>query len=151
MRRRALLFGLCSFLTAVGAQSTAAAKSGSTGDAVSADSHVVRPNETLSAIAAKYGISLERLLEHNPDVDPDRIRPGQKIAIGEEHRVVHYMVREGDTLGALARRFDVKLEDILRTHPGLRPDRLRIGQTLRIRTGLPASYSRSIGKPSERE
>lgn len=111
--------------------------------------HTVRADETLSAIAARYGVSLERLLEQNPELDPDRIRPGQTIRLGEEHRVVHYTVKPGDTLGAVARRFDVSVDELVRSHPGLRPERLRAGQTLRVRTGIPASVSRSVGKPHQ--
>lgn len=152
MHRRAHFGATCVLVASLAPHPTALAELSRAAPAPSAstpgDTHTVRPNETLSAIAARYGMSLDRLLEHNPDVDPDQIQPGQEITLGEEHRVVRYTVRSGDTLGALAQRFGVAIDDIVRSHPGLRPDALRVGQTLHIRAALPASYSRSIGRPS---
>ncbi|WP_052772876.1 TIGR02594 family protein [Luteimonas sp. FCS-9] len=45
---------------------------------------VVRPGDTLSAIAQRHGVSLEALLAANPQVrDPDRIAGGQALSIPE--------------------------------------------------------------------
>lgn len=40
---------------------------------------IVDPNDTLSGIAQQYGVSLQYLLDHNPDIEPDFIVPGQRI------------------------------------------------------------------------
>lgn len=45
--------------------------------------HEVRSGETLSAIAAAYGVSMKTILEHNDIKDPDRLRVGQKLFIPE--------------------------------------------------------------------
>ena len=45
--------------------------------------HRVVAGETLSAIANHYGVTLEQILAaQNPELDPDRIRIGQTLAIG---------------------------------------------------------------------
>ena len=41
--------------------------------------HVVQPGESLSAIAAKHGVSMQDLVELNTLADPNRIRVGQEI------------------------------------------------------------------------
>jgi lipoprotein-anchoring transpeptidase ErfK/SrfK len=43
--------------------------------------HTVQTGEYLSSIARKYHITASRISEFNPDLDPNRIFPGQKIKI----------------------------------------------------------------------
>lgn len=45
--------------------------------------HTVRSGETLTTIAARYGISVQALKERNQIADADTIREGQKLAIPE--------------------------------------------------------------------
>jgi murein DD-endopeptidase MepM/ murein hydrolase activator NlpD len=41
----------------------------------------VRPGDTMAAIAARRGLRLGAIVAANPGIDPDRIQPGQTIAI----------------------------------------------------------------------
>ena len=41
----------------------------------------VQPGDTPTAIAERSGISTERLLELNPSVDPDSLKPGQTLKL----------------------------------------------------------------------
>lgn len=43
--------------------------------------YVVRPGDTLSAIAARTGVALERLQELNPTIDPNSLHAGQKLKL----------------------------------------------------------------------
>lgn len=43
--------------------------------------HSVAQGDTLSSIAARYGVSLSQVMSANPDVDPRRMRIGQQIII----------------------------------------------------------------------
>ncbi len=44
--------------------------------------YTVRPGDTLSQIAARFGVTVAQILEVNPEItDPDRIQVGQKIVI----------------------------------------------------------------------
>ena len=45
--------------------------------------HAVRSGETLTTIAARYGISVQALMEKNQITDANSIREGQKLAIPE--------------------------------------------------------------------
>jgi LysM repeat protein len=45
--------------------------------------HTVRPGETLTAIATRYGISVKTLMEANRITDADSIREGQKLTVPE--------------------------------------------------------------------
>lgn len=44
-------------------------------------SYTVKSGDVLSAIAEKTGVPLDRILELNPDLDPQTLRTGQKIKL----------------------------------------------------------------------
>ena len=44
-------------------------------------SYTVRPGDVLSVIAERNDVSVERILELNPDVDPQSLRAGQRLRI----------------------------------------------------------------------
>jgi LysM repeat protein len=46
-------------------------------------SYTIKANDTLSAIAEKTGITVERLQELNPELDPQGLVAGQKIKLRE--------------------------------------------------------------------
>jgi LysM repeat protein len=43
--------------------------------------HMIKPNETLAAIARAHRVSLESLMAANPSLQPKRLQPGQTIKI----------------------------------------------------------------------
>ena len=133
-------------------------------------SYTVQPGDCLSRILEREcGTvrALDRVLALNPSLDPDRIRLGQELrlpiasqssssparaAIARiQDPVVRDVVRvrEGDTLYALLKRERggaVSLEEVLRSNPGLDPNRLQIGQELL----LPRRSSDRVALPTGR-
>jgi GH24 family phage-related lysozyme (muramidase) len=60
----------------------ATGRSGLSGASGSSSGHEVRDGDTLSAIAERYGVSLDALLAANPQItDPDLIFAGQRISL----------------------------------------------------------------------
>ena len=45
--------------------------------------YTIRANDTLSGIAARWGLTVEKLQELNPDLDPQGLVAGQKIKLRE--------------------------------------------------------------------
>src|SRR3954451_8199028 len=45
--------------------------------------YTIKANDTLSGIAARWGITVEKLEELNPDLDPQGLVAGQKIKLRE--------------------------------------------------------------------
>ena len=45
--------------------------------------YTIKANDTLSGIAARYGMTVERLQELNPELDPQGLVAGQKIKLRE--------------------------------------------------------------------
>ncbi|MFN3333182.1 MAG: LysM peptidoglycan-binding domain-containing protein, partial [Caldilinea sp.] len=73
--------------------------------------HIVRHGETLSGIAARYGTTVQAIMQANNIWNPNRIYAGQRLCIpgggpqpgpGCACRTWHY-VRHGETLSSIAR------------------------------------------------
>lgn len=109
--------------------------------------HVVAAGDTVSAIAASYGVSVADLQSWNRGLNPDRISVGQNIQIrsGRPVRELSYTVVQGDILGRIAERNDVTVSELLSWNRGLDANRIRIGQTIRIFQEGPESVSESHG------
>jgi len=44
--------------------------------------YVIQSGDTLGAIAAKYNTTVDQLLTLNPSLDPNALRPGDRIRVG---------------------------------------------------------------------
>ncbi|MGB0409491.1 MAG: LysM peptidoglycan-binding domain-containing protein [Opitutales bacterium] len=102
--------------------------------------YVVRKGDTLGRIAERFGVSIHSLRQAN-SISGDLIQVGQPLKIPGEsgpqsalQTATHYIVRAGDTLGAIAMRYGLTVNQ-LKSHNGLRSDLIRIGQKLRIPAG----------------
>lgn len=97
--------------------------------------HVVQEGENLTVIARQYDVSVQDLLLVNGLDEDDIIQPGQRLTIpGETGDAVAaaYTVQVGDTLQALALRFNTTPEAIAGPNHLVSPDSLYAGQTLSI-------------------
>jgi LysM repeat protein len=98
-----------------------------------ARTHVVQRGETLTAIAAKYGLDLATLARANKLRDQHALRRGQKLQIPVSTTVfVEHRVARGDALATIASRYRCSVAD-LRAHNALvDPDHIVIGQVLKV-------------------
>jgi LysM repeat protein/N-acetylmuramoyl-L-alanine amidase len=109
-------------------------------------SYVVRSGDTLSEIAGQFGVPLPTL-RHVNRIYNDRIYPGQTIKLArpsenadEVEEAFEYVVKKGDNLSTIARRFDVGL-GLLRQLNRLKEDRIYPGQRLQLR---PSSLDEAV-------
>ncbi|MBT9539430.1 MAG: LysM peptidoglycan-binding domain-containing protein [Thiobacillus sp.] len=114
--------------------------------------HLVQRGETLYGVARRYGLSAAQLIEANPGLD-SRLQAGQRIQLPattttaremrqDKHaslsqhakkpaKSTRYTVKRGDTLHAIAERFDVSLSEIKAWNPDLKNgNKVRAGQTV---------------------
>ena len=67
--------------SASGKSASSSSKSRGAGRKKRRKTYTVKPGDTPSAIAGRAGIPLSRLLELNPDLDPQSLAPGQKLRL----------------------------------------------------------------------
>ncbi|BCX02742.1 MAG: hypothetical protein KatS3mg053_0680 [Candidatus Roseilinea sp.] len=113
--------------------------------------YVVQPGDTLLGIALAFGVSMASIQALNNLEDPSLIRAGQLLKIpaqrsqpGESALWILYVVRPGDTLSAIAARFQLKIADLTRVNQISEDALIRVGQTLVI----PASGVVQAANPS---
>ena len=117
--------------------------------------HVVRKNETLSAIAQKYGVSANAIQAYNGISDPNLLFVGKKLKIPSGSTPeIPYLVRKGDSLSSIASRFGVS-QSALSSRNGISsPNLIKIGQkiiipvkgsTVKAPSLLPSSLLRTLG------
>ncbi|MFC3883586.1 LysM peptidoglycan-binding domain-containing protein [Bacillus songklensis] len=95
--------------------------------------HVVQAGESLWGISRRYGTSIENIVRINGLESAGLIVPGLALYIPDQGLPVrYYQVRPGDTLWGLAQRFNTSLQSILTANPGMDPNRLYVGQRIRI-------------------
>ena len=98
---------------------------------VAITTYVVKSGDTLSGIAAKFGISVNTIRWAN-----DLTEKTSKIAIGDELVIlpvsgIEYTVKKGDTLSGIASKYDVDQEDILK-YNDIEKDAIKVGMDLII-------------------
>ena len=104
--------------------------------------HTVASGESLSVIAQKYGVSVDDLVAWNAIENPDLITVGQVLKVSAPaparpdgdasiNPVIH-VVAAGETLGGIAKRYRVPLDDLASWNDLNDPDRITVGQELRI-------------------
>ncbi|HOQ23421.1 MAG TPA: SafA/ExsA family spore coat assembly protein [Bacillota bacterium] len=102
--------------------------------------YTVQPGDTMFLIAQRFGISLQRLIEANPQVaNPNLIYPGQQLCVPVAAACppgsTTYTVVQGDTMFEIARRFGVTLDALLAANPQITdPNRIFPGQLVCIPT-----------------
>ena len=95
--------------------------------------HTVQKNETLSAIAKKYGVSARSIQAVNGISNPNLLFVGKKLKIPSgSTSEIPYTVKKGDSLGSIASRFGVKLSEICSRNGISSPNLIKVGQKIII-------------------
>jgi len=128
---------------------------GGGGAAAGTGGHVVRPGETLSAIAARHGVSVSALAgangirDHHMVVAGRRLRIPGGVAAGSGGGAVvssggGHVVRPGETLDAIAARYGTTAAALAAANGVGDPNRIRAGQRIRV-LGAPATGGAGAG------
>ena len=102
----------------------------------------VKPDDTLSQIAEMFGVSEKTILWANEIKDPDLIQPGDELTILPITGVQH-VVKDGDTIGSIAKKYEGDVEDILTYNRLASADEISVGDTVIIPGGAVAAPKRS--------
>ena len=110
--------------------------------------YTVQGGDTLSALAHRLDTTVSRLVEANDIADPDLIRVGQTLTIpgspsgtqggsGTAADATTHVVRPGESLGSIADRFGLSVEDLARANGITDPSLVMAGSLLRIASEAP--------------
>ncbi|MGI6538793.1 MAG: LysM peptidoglycan-binding domain-containing protein [Caldicoprobacterales bacterium] len=99
--------------------------------------YIIRAGDTFFSLAIRFNTTVEAIMAANPGVDPTRLQIGQQICIPRIGVPAcpggqYYTIRNGDTLFAIANRFNVTVAAIIAANPGIDPMSLRVGQIICI-------------------
>lgn len=108
--------------------------------AAGSSTYQLRFGDTLGSVARRFGVSVSALASANGISNPDRVQAGHVLRIpgpgaapaASAVTAATHVVRQGETLGAIASRHRTTVAALARTNGLADPDRLRVGQTLRI-------------------
>jgi spore germination protein len=94
--------------------------------------YVVRPGDTLWAIARSQGVPLDTVIAANALPDPNQLVVGQALIIPSGVTQRTYTVQPGDTLYAIARRFGTTVSALVSANRLTNPNLIYPGQVLVI-------------------
>jgi len=152
--KRGKLVRAQTILVPVRGRGVAAAQSDAAATTASASRHQVERGDTLFGVARRYSLSVAQLTQANPGLDGG-LKAGQTLRLplneqaarqpeavrhvafnplpGKPAGPVHYTVKRGDSLHAIAQRFDVSLADLKTWNPVFGNDSvIRAGQQIVI-------------------
>jgi len=128
--------------------------------------YTVAAGDTFFSIGKKFGVGYMAIEAANPNVDPKKLKPGQKIlvpaptgnatagavsaaatAVAEGNGNI-YVVKSGDTLTKIAAQFGVTVK-ALRSANDLTTDRIKVGQKLKIPVKATTPVPTAPAAPSE--
>ncbi len=102
--------------------------------AVSARTYKVKPGESLLGIALKHDTTLSKLMKANNIKNAESIRIGQVLKIPGSSSVAAktHVVKSGDTLWAIARKYDLSTKELLALNKRSENKDLRPGERLLV-------------------
>lgn len=98
--------------------------------------YAVRAGDNLSAIAAQFGTTWQKIAQDNGLDNPNLIFPGQRLKIytnGGGSSEEHYTVQPGDNLSSIAARYGTSVDQLVAWNNIANPNLIYPGQNLRVR------------------
>lgn len=102
-------------------------------------SYTVRKGDSYGSIARRVGLKVEDLERFNPYVNPATIRPGQRLKLRatppkvKKRGPIFHKVREGDSFGSIAFRWDTSVPRLKRLNPRFEDTPMKPGDNVRLR------------------
>lgn len=110
----------------------------------------IQPGDTFGAIALRFGVKLNRLIEMNTHLHPRKLQVGAKILLpklpnnlktalensapvnGHSPLPKLHVVQEGDNFSFIAQKYNISTMELVQSNSEINPKRLRIGMQIRL-------------------
>ena len=116
-------------------KSSTTAKSTTTKSSTTTQYHTVVEGDTFGSLAKKYHTTSDAIQKLNPDVEPTKMRIGQKIRVKgtPASSAKYHVIESGDTFGHLAVKYNTTSKRIQELNPDVDPVKIKIGQKIRVK------------------
>jgi LysM repeat protein len=97
--------------------------------------YVVQPGDTLTAVAARYNVTIDALATANNLTVTTRLQVGQQLVIpmtAPPPSVATYVVQRGDNLAAIAQRYNTTVQVLVSLNGIANSNRIVVGQRLNV-------------------
>lgn len=91
----------------------------------------VRRGDSFWYFSNVFNVSLQLIIDSNPDLNPNALMAGQRVKI-PGYAAVDYRIRAGDTLWSIARNRNLQVDALLLANRNINPNGLYIGQMIKI-------------------
>lgn len=106
---------------------------------IGTSTYEIKSGDTLASIAEKFNSTVQAIISANPDIIPERLYVGQMICVTQAKPIETicpsinlYVIRRGDTLSAIAEIFNISLQELINSNPGINANNLYPGQIICI-------------------
>lgn len=138
-------------VAAIATQSAAASQDGQPPETLEPPfTYIVKDGDNLALIAAEHYISVGTIRNLNPQLQSDRLVPGDELLIPvveppleltpleepEDPGLYFYEVNDGDTVSQIAVKFGITTQEIKLANPGVILDLIAVGQRLALPRGV---------------
>lgn len=94
--------------------------------------HIVEKGETLFGLSKMYGITVEKIIENNPDVS-NGLKTGQVLNLSQDRQsFIFITIKPGETLFSTAKKYNTSIENIMRDNPGVSPTNFKSGTVIKV-------------------
>jgi len=121
--------------------------------------YTVKPGETLSELAERYGTSVQRLMEINNLRGPQDLWAGSRIQVpvtrtaaapkpAVNKNATQHKVQSGETLSVIADRYGVSMQNLVALNGISDPNQVDVGRTLKLRGTPKPAAKPAAAKPA---
>jgi LysM repeat protein len=120
--------------------------------------YTVKPGETLSELADRYGTSVQRLMELNNLRSTQDLWAGSRIKVpvtrttaaakpAVNKTATQHKVQSGESLSVIAQRYGISTQSLIAINNISDPNQVEVGRTLKLR-GTPKPTAKPAAKPA---
>ena len=109
--------------------------------------YIVRKGDTLTAIAIRFGTTVNELMELNNITNPSLIYPGEILkiptvknkkskSVSSKQYIKTYIVQSGDTLSGIAKKFNTTVDKLLKINHISNQNLIYLGEVIKIECSM---------------